>query len=333
MIKAIFEKLLHLAIGALLIWSFASRASDLFLWRADSPTGVPVFLFGSLHYGTESLYPLPPLVQRAYRESSALAVEVDLTDQSVLERVDVLGRFSRPDQLEREIPLELLARVRRQVAANDWSWPQLSSSRPWALAGMLTNADFEASGYSRAFGIDLTMSRSARSDTKPIIQLESVDEQFGAFNRLPHDMQALLLDDALNASQTGEHVRTLEQMIDAWRAGDAARMAKLVEASVDKAKDATGVLFQLYGERNRRIAHRIDAQARAGRSLFVVVGVGHLVGRHALPGHLARMGYVVQQVRSEELPQIDASAGEDLARLPRAASAADVLNPASQERN
>jgi hypothetical protein len=52
-------------------------------WEARAPenhskTGGRVFLLGSIHVGNDSIYPLPPAIQKAYDSSDVLVVEVDL---------------------------------------------------------------------------------------------------------------------------------------------------------------------------------------------------------------------------------------------------------------
>src|SRR5271157_2480757 len=52
-----------------------ARASGL-LWKATSAT-TTVFLAGSLHFGSEDMYPLPQEMEGAFQESSVLVVEDD----------------------------------------------------------------------------------------------------------------------------------------------------------------------------------------------------------------------------------------------------------------
>ena len=47
-------------------------------------------------------------------------------------------------------------------------------------------------------------------------------------------------------------------------------------------------------ERNRRFADRIEQMAKGDRRIFVVVGVGHLVGPDGVPALLRRDGFKVE---------------------------------------
>ena len=54
-------------------------ASQPLLWQVqDKDSRVRLYLFGSLHYGDETFYPLPDAVLQAHRDSDVLAVELDI---------------------------------------------------------------------------------------------------------------------------------------------------------------------------------------------------------------------------------------------------------------
>lgn len=58
-----------------------------FAWRIqDKEAGATVFLMGSIHVGKKEFYPLPQVIEKAFRESDALAVEVDTSSAFYLYR-------------------------------------------------------------------------------------------------------------------------------------------------------------------------------------------------------------------------------------------------------
>jgi len=50
------------------------------LWRATSPAGQSIYLFGSIHVGNAELYPLPDFIMDAFHRSDYLAVEFNLNE-------------------------------------------------------------------------------------------------------------------------------------------------------------------------------------------------------------------------------------------------------------
>ena len=294
----------------------AAAEQRLFLWRAEATFGEPVYLFGSLHYATSECYPLPAAVQEVYEQSTALALEIDVSDDRLVETANVLGKYSRGAMITRDVPSKSIRRLKRLARTYNWDWNDLSRNRPWVVAGLLAGAEFERAGYSREFGTDVHFARLAKGDGKPIVALESIEEQFDAFNSLSKKTQVFLLQDTMDAMPTGENVATLVGMIHAWRLGDGDKMAELVEGSMQKSSHSSDALPRIYHERNRRMAYQIERYVRDGARLFVVVGVGHLVGRESLPAMLRASGFEVDQVVVTP-PIVDANPMEgDTSRQP-----------------
>ena len=52
-----------------------------FFWKATNGKGV-LYLLGSLHFGAQSLYPLPQMVNNAFNNSDVLVVEADINNLS-----------------------------------------------------------------------------------------------------------------------------------------------------------------------------------------------------------------------------------------------------------
>ena len=268
----------------------------LFLWRAQAEYGHPTYIFGSLHYATQVCYPLQKEIEATYMSATAVAVEVDLTKPEVAEVAEWLGRYRRGGHLDQEVPQPLLGDLEQLAERYGWDWKSVSANRPWVVASMVSSADFEEMGYLRELGTDLYFSRAARRDHKRIVELESVRQQFDLFNRLPLPTQLFLLQDSIDAVKSGDNSATLSKMIDAWRLGDAEAFAVLVEASVANAPDPGDLAGKIYGERNRRMAQRIDALVQSGERLFVVVGAAHLAGPDSLLEVLRGRGFRVEQV-------------------------------------
>jgi uncharacterized protein YbaP (TraB family) len=273
-----------------------AEAVKLFLWRAQAEYGHPTYLFGSLHYATQACYPLQGEIEATYMGATAVAVEVDLTKPEVAEVAEWLGRYRRGGHLEREVPQPLLSDLEQFAKRHGWDWKSVSANRPWVVASMISAADFQTMGYQRELGTDLYFSRAAQRDRKRIVELESVRQQYDLFNRLPLETQLFLLQDSMDAVKSGDNSMTLHQMIDAWRVGDAETFAALVEASLANAADPVDLAGKIYGQRNRRMAERIDALVQTGERLFVVVGAAHLAGPDSLLEVLRAKGFRVEQV-------------------------------------
>lgn len=58
----------------------AQDAVKILLWQVKSKDNT-VYLYGTIHVGKTSFYPLPDAVENAFGQSARLAVEADITDR------------------------------------------------------------------------------------------------------------------------------------------------------------------------------------------------------------------------------------------------------------
>ena len=70
-------------------------ASREFLWEVSSLTN-KVYLYGTVHAGKESFYPLPEPVRKAFADAKVLAVEADITDVEAMAKGASSMGFARP---------------------------------------------------------------------------------------------------------------------------------------------------------------------------------------------------------------------------------------------
>ena len=89
-----------------------------------------------------------------------------------------------------------------------------------------------------------------------------------------------MLSEALRPPQ--DQTSELDALIDAWKRGDAAAMEGILFRDRDDPKLAR-FYEETYDLRNLRMAESIDEILSEGGRAFVVVGAGHLIGRHGLP--------------------------------------------------
>ena len=59
------------------------------------------------------------------------------------------------------------------------------------------------------------------------------------------------------------------------------------------------VFYELvFFRRNEQMAIGLENLGRDGRSRFVVIGAGHLLGDRSVPARLAQRGYRIERIRS-----------------------------------
>ena len=83
------------------------------LWEVTSGSAT-VYLLGTIHVGSERLYPLPAAVETADARATVIALEADPTDRSALMAVGST-MYQPPDSLDQHVPPALLDSLSAEV--------------------------------------------------------------------------------------------------------------------------------------------------------------------------------------------------------------------------
>ncbi len=278
----------------------ASRPPDragtkAFIWKATraGEQTKTVYLVGSVHVGRSDWYPLDPVFHRAYEESEALVVEVDLTQtdpaqmQAILAEYAVLeGGKTLRDVLSEPTWQRLTAYCREKRM----NLEALELLEPWFLSMTIVLARYAEQGYTQP-GID---AHFLSLGDKTVLALESLRYQLELFDNFEPEIQELLLLDAMEGHlQTGGDLGGLAQ---AWSEGDAGAIARMLEVEEEDPKLAP-LREKLIDERNRNMGAGIEKILETRDTVLVVVGAGHVVGRGGLVDLLGRRGFEVVQLR------------------------------------
>lgn len=266
-----------------------------FYWRARGPGDAALFLLGSVHVGDGRELAPPLEVELDWARAESLVVELDLHRLPDLERLEAVQRHGL-------LPPELS--LRDVVSSATWNallpylrargYPLEAASRmrPWLLAQLVAQFEFEAAGYDPENGVDAWFLRRAAAQGKPVAQLESLEEQMSLFGTLTGPVEDALLREML--SNTATFLATTREILYAWEVGDEARLLELLLGgrSDPRLADFHRAVFV---ERNRRMAARLAGLAADGRARFVVIGTGHLIGPESVPELLAGYGFEVER--------------------------------------
>ena len=265
-----------------------------FFWKATNGKGV-LYLLGSLHFGAQSLYPLPQMVNDAFNRSDVLVVEVDINNLSTKELAGGLsgkGRYADKGRLEdhiKRITWNKTVELANKLELND---ELLSPVKPWLAALMLNAQALKREGYNAEQGIDNFYTQQAQGK-KPVMQLESEDDQINLMDQLSDlEQEQILINTLQELNRSPENHKGI---IDAWKKGDAEAMDLIVRQNVDTGKLGSKLFNIFFVDRNERMANRLMDLSNDGRSYFVVVGSGHLCGEKGILKLLEQKGFAVTQ--------------------------------------
>jgi uncharacterized protein YbaP (TraB family) len=260
--------------------------------------GRVAYLFGTVHVGASSLYPLAPEVSRALSVASRIVVELDTRGNDAFARaVDRHGRYRLGDDIRRHIAPETLARLTSALHEAGISLASMARLKPWLVANILLSVELERHGYRRSAGVEQVLLADAQSRGAPIAELESADYQLALFDTMDDIQSERYLRDTLRELGDGTALRRAQSVIDAWNSGDASALdALLLDATGGGTAMAEFTRRMLLGRRNPEMATHIEQMMRSSSVTFIGVGLLHLLGANGLPRLLEHRGYLVERV-------------------------------------
>ncbi|MGG6461289.1 TraB/GumN family protein [Solilutibacter silvestris] len=276
------------------------------LWKACDADNC-VYLLGSFHVLKASDYPLSNDVDAALAKSTKVVFEISPTEMQD-KNAAAMALFKsgfRMDSttLDNDLTPKQQAKFaawakkhEAELAKSGLSPEMLRRFKPWFVAIMITQLEYQAAGMSPEFGLDEHMSKAASDGGKQTLGLETVAEQVQFLSGLSQKDQVQMLEESLD--DDGSTAGEIETLHKAWRAGDADALWNDMGLKMrDHYPDAYRAID---ADRNAhwlpRLASMIDAPGE--KDTLVVVGSLHLLGPDGLVEGLKARGYKVERVCS-----------------------------------
>ena len=264
------------------------------LWKVTSPTST-TFLFGSIHFATEEIYPLPDKIEAAFDAAEHLVVELNVGPEKQAELAQMMmasGSYVTEESLTDHVSDEIEGQLNRYLTAIGVPAEAFNKFKPWLVALTISVMELQKLGLDPSLGIDQHFLGKARG-SKPILELETAEEQLAVFDSLSETMQQLMLKKTLlEIDRIGVEMR---QMVDAWSRGDAAAMQELMFRSLKEAPELKPFFDKMFTERNIKMTDKITGFLGSDSTYFVVVGAGHLVGDDGIVALLKGKEYSVER--------------------------------------
>lgn len=246
-----------------------------------------IYLFGSVHVLKPGLSWFDDGVKAAFDKSDQLVLEVVLPDLATMQASVLKAAMSNDGKpLSSKLNPDELKAYQDTLATYGIPAPVMDGFDPWFVSLTLTQLALKQAGYDGETGVEKTLTAAAKAEGKPIIGLETVDQQFGFFDGLSTDSQVKLLDSTLKElPQTADKIQT---MIDQWGAGDPDKLAATINEGTADTPELAKILLT---DRNAHWAKWIAERMKQPGTVFIAVGAGHLAGD----------GSVQQQLRAYHL--------------------------------
>ncbi|MFO1503175.1 MAG: TraB/GumN family protein [Steroidobacteraceae bacterium] len=282
-----------LGIAATLLCSMGATADGLHTFWEISGKHNTVWLFGAVHVLHSSDTSLPQVATNAYGNAEKVVEELVIDE--------VLGELAGPEgqklqflpegqTLPAVLGPDLYSKLQAEAQRLGIDLEFMSRMQPWFVAQQVESLRMLRAGFNPLNGVDMQIAARARQDGKPVLGLETLNDQLGIFAGLSMDEQRDFLRATLEETESEAELRELTK---AWRDGD----LKTLQSALRKGAEESPVLFRkLTVDRNRRWIPQIEQMLQdQGNDYLIVTGALHMVGRDGLVELLRRKGYKVVQ--------------------------------------
>jgi uncharacterized protein YbaP (TraB family) len=281
------KRLLARCVIALLLWLPAVAIADPALWVVkDADT--TIYLFGTVHLMPKDASWHYPALDHALADSQTLFLE--LTDDNPANIAELVLRLGMDTAHPLTSQLSESEAQRLRTLANTAGVPggmqTLNIMRPWLAALTLSLAPLKNAGLDPEQGVDKRLKAQMIADHKPVIGLETAEQQIRLLADMPRAVELGLLRSSMRDADQG--TIKLREMIAAWKAGDPDAIDRVGTAEI---RTQEPKLYQvMLVQRNKAWATRITILLQHPGTIFIAVGAAHLAGPDSVQVQLRTMG-------------------------------------------
>jgi uncharacterized protein YbaP (TraB family) len=283
-----------LAAGLIALSAPALHAAQ-YLWEASSLTN-RVYLYGTVHAGKASWYPLPRAVEDAFADSAVLVVEADITDTAALAKSGKAMALPEGDSLRAHVATDDYARFAKLLPRYGITEAQVAPMKPFMAVSLLVFGEWARNGYFAQHGVDDYLIRKARAELKPVVEIEGVETQVQLMQSLTEAENRTLFAGTVTALESDLTSEQIKGMVGAWQAGDPSAMLEIARRYNESVPGAKEFEEKFIWSRHEAMTKKIEGYLNDSRERhFIAVGSLHLAGPRGLVEMLRKRGYVVKQ--------------------------------------
>ena len=273
-------------------------------WKVEKKGTKPSYLFGTMHVSDPAIVNLAPEVKTALENADRVALELseaaDDNGKAMAAKLAASPDFLTPkkgESFKDGLSQQEFNKLKASFETHNLPFQLIANNKPWFIWMTLSlpacEARREAYGY-RA--LDVEIGQNAKKLGKPVLGLETVDEQLSAIEKLPLSFQANSIEDYLdNPKFYANMFYTEMQLYKQSRIGEILALDTMFKTTVSK-KDQAIFKDILMTKRNLRMSERALPLIEQGNS-FIAVGAAHMVGDSGLVEQLRKHGYHVSPIK------------------------------------
>ncbi|MCP4932688.1 MAG: TraB/GumN family protein [bacterium] len=284
------------------------------LWKIER-NGTPAsYIYGTMHVSDERLTTLPGPVMETLKGARTVALELDeIVDdqkmqQAVVKNIGLIA-FTDGRTLETVLSKNQLGRLKNTLKNFNMPFATSRGMKPWfvmlSLALPLCEIKRQKAGLKAVDGI---IAKTAQQNGARLVGLETVREQFSAFDRMSIDDQKHFLMNSLRMmDMLDDQIETMAQLYLQRRTAALWEFATYLTKKSMMAQGRGAAQLQkelvalnhfqteLIIKRNKVMARRALPLLKKGK-VFIAVGALHLPGKTGLVTLLQNAGYKMSAV-------------------------------------
>lgn len=269
----------------LLLVSQQLIAQPLF-WSAKKD-GQELLIFGSMHLGTEDMYPLPQPITQFLQNSDGLILEANLESGDPI--TPPQNNRTAKEVLSDE-QLGTLKEISDDLGIEPYA---IANSPAWAAAMTLQKTLNETAGQSAVYSVDSNMQALAIKYDVPVLAFESVQFQIDLLSKFGEE---LLIDTISDYDKTIPYIECLSE---SWKVGDKHKLEQVAEEFSYYPEVQQAFMTDRNKDWAKKLASGKFIPEDSGKYI-VVVGTLHLVGEDNLIALLENAGYSTTQLSTSK---------------------------------
>ena len=258
------------------------------LWEiSGNGLSAPSYLFGTIHMICPEDFVLGTTVKNKLKQSKQLVLEIDMDDPEMYAAIQqaMVAPGSSLRSLYTEAEYKIMSDFFRQKLEVDLA--MLDQMKPYAITLLLTQTylNCQPESYEQHFF------KLAKEQGKPVLGIETIEQQLGFFDKLSPNEQAKM---ALEAVQDIEkNKQEFLELVQHYKNQDLAELEKMTQEAYKKHPKLLDILYK---DRNRAWIPVVEKTAKDNATFFAV-GAAHLPGKDGLIELLRAKGYKVKPVK------------------------------------
>ncbi len=258
------------------------------------------YLFGTLHLGTEEMYPLDNRVTLSLERSDILVLEIDMSELSPQDLMTIGVYDFGEGQLSEAVSEETFDTLHDILAPFGIDEHSLDTFKPWYVESLVSESLLHTMGFSAEAGVEDHLDQIATSTGMDVIGLEDIESQMRAYDRLSDETQVSQLKKAIEGLENGSLEEQTEGLITAWIEGDRSFFERERSEMIERPDTPSAGEFAkaLLHERDEDMAETIAGliEDGSGETYFIAVGTLHLVGEGSIIENLEEMGHSAEKI-------------------------------------